>query len=98
MHPWAKVAVACPKCGHRFEREEGYWLGAVLINTVAAVGVFAGLFVTLTVATWPDVPWNTVLVVTLVVNVVFPVLFYPWARMLWVAIDLAVRPVEGEPN
>lgn len=94
MHPWAKIAVTCPQCAHRFEREEGYWLGAVLINTVAAVGVFAALFVTMAVATWPDVPWNTILVVTVIVNVVFPILFYPWARMLWIALDLAVRPVE----
>lgn len=93
VHPWAKVVERCPQCSHRFEREEGYWLGAVLVNTVAAVGLFAALFVTMAVATWPDVPWNTILVVTVIVNVVFPILFYPWARMLWVAVDLAVRPV-----
>ncbi len=45
-------------------------------------------------ATWPDVPWTALLVIALVVNGVFPILFYPYARLLWVAMDLRVRPVE----
>ncbi len=24
----------CPRCGLKFEREEGYWLGAIIINTL----------------------------------------------------------------
>ena len=94
VHPWARVVEACPRCGHRYEREEGYWLGAVLLNTTAAVILFAVLFILLTVLTWPDVPWTTVLVVTMVANVLFPILFYPWARMLWVALDMAFRGVD----
>ena len=94
MQPWARVVATCPRCDHYFEREEGYWLGAVLLNTSVTVIVFALLFVLLTVLTWPDVPWTTVLVVTMVTNVVFPILFYPWARMLWVALDTAFRTAE----
>jgi uncharacterized protein (DUF983 family) len=96
VRPWARVAETCPGCAHHFEREEGYWLGAVLLNTAAAIGVFAVLFVVLMVLTWPDVPWTTVLIVTVAVNLVFPVAFYPWARTLWVALDLAVRPAPEE--
>jgi uncharacterized protein (DUF983 family) len=91
VHPWARVVASCPGCAHRFEREEGYWLGAVLLNTSAAVILFAALFIVLTVLTWPEVPWTTVLVVTMAANVLFPILFYPWARMLWVALDMAFR-------
>jgi uncharacterized protein (DUF983 family) len=95
VHPWARVVDACPQCSHRFEREEGYWLGAVMLNTVAGVAAFAVLFVVMAVLTWPDVPWTTVSIATLAVSVVFPLLFYPWARMLWVALDTAVRPPDG---
>jgi len=95
---WARVADSCPRCRHRFEREEGYWLGAVMMNTVVSIGVFAALFVTLMVLTWPEVPWATVSVVTIAVNLVFPVLFHPWARMLWVALDLSVRPAADHPG
>ena len=59
--------------------------------------MFAVLFVSMAVLTWPDVPWTTVLIVTMAVNLVFPVLFYPWARMLWVALDMAFRPADDSP-
>ena len=98
VHPWARLVPRCPGCDHRFEREEGYWLGAVLLNTVVAVGLFATIFIVWATAAWPDVPWTTILVVTMGVNIVFPILFHPFARTLWVALDLAVHPVPPEPG
>jgi uncharacterized protein (DUF983 family) len=92
---WGRFSPHCPACGHRFEREEGYWLGAVLLNTVAAVGVFAVTLVALMVATWPEVPWGVVTAVVVPVSVVVPIVFYPWAKALWVALDLTIRPPEA---
>jgi len=48
--------VDCPQCGHRFEREQGYWLGAVIINTAVTFGLFLMIGVTIAAATWPEVP------------------------------------------
>ena len=84
----------CPGCGHRFEREQGYWLGAVIINTAATFALFIAIGIAIISTTWPEVPWNVVLVVTLVFNGLFPLLFYPFSKTIWVALDLAVRPVE----
>ncbi len=84
----------CPGCGHRFGREQGYWLGAVIINTAVTFALFIVIGITLVGFTWPDVPWRTILVVTLVFNGLFPVFFYPFSKTIWVAVDLAVRPVE----
>jgi hypothetical protein len=86
---------ACPGCGHRFEREQGYWLGAVIINTAATFALFLVIGLALIGFTWPEVPWQTILIVTLVFNGLFPVLFYPFSKTIWVAIDLAVRPAEA---
>ncbi len=88
---WIGLVTACPGCGHRFEREQGYWLGAVMLNTAAAIGLFAATFVTWTVLAWPDVPWTAVLVVTVAAQVVFPIVFDPFSRLLWVALDLAIH-------
>ena len=30
----------CPTCHHHFERHEGYWLGAVMLNTAAVIVAF----------------------------------------------------------
>ncbi len=90
------MADDCPSCGHRFERDPGYWLGAMIINTAVAISSFLVVFVAIMVVTWPDVPWRAALVVTLVLNLVVPVVFYPWSKTLFVALDLSVRPVSPE--
>lgn len=46
--------------------------------------------------TWPDVPWNTLLIAALVVTTAVPLFGFSTARTLWVSLDLAVRPLEPE--
>lgn len=88
------MAEACRRCGIRFEREQGYWVGAVTINTAVTFVSFAGLFAVLTLATWPDVPWGTVMAVTIGVNLLLPVVFYPVSKTLWVALETSWHPHE----
>ena len=82
----------CPGCGITFERDPGYWLGAMIINTAVTIGIFLAAFLGAGFATWPEVPWRTILVATMILNVVVPVVFYPWSKTLFVALDLSVRP------
>lgn len=88
---WMTMAQLCPQCGLRFEREEGYWTGAVAINLIATEGLFIVLLVLGIVATWPDVPWTTLLVGLVAVNIVMPIVFQPFSRTLWVAIERSAR-------
>ena len=53
----------CPKCGLHFEREPGYFAGALAINIIVAGGLFAVVFVALLAATIPTVPVVELLVV-----------------------------------
>lgn len=92
---WVSMVERCPRCGHRFERNDGFWLGSIMINTTFTFGVFLVVFVGGMVLTWPDPPWTGILVVTLVLNALFPVLFHPLSRTLWVGIEMAVRPLES---
>lgn len=85
----------CPRCGLRFEREPGYWVGAVIINTTVSFGAFVLLFGGLALATWPDVPWTAVLVTTIVVNGSLPIVFYPQSKTLWLALELSWHPLEA---
>ena len=57
-------------------------------------GLFIAIGLTIIASTWPEVPWNVILIVTLVFNGLFPILFYPLSKTIWVALDLAVRPLE----
>lgn len=86
----------CHQCGLEFEREDGYWVGAVIVNTTVTFATFVGLFVLLVVATWPDVPWGTVMGVSVVANVAIPVAFYPVSKSVWLALEMYWHPLEPE--
>lgn len=89
---WVDLVDVCPRCGHPFAREEGYWVGALIVNTGATQLVFFGVFLGGLWATWPDVPWTGLLIAGLAAVVVFPVAFYPWAKTLWLWVDYALHP------
>lgn len=79
----------CPRCGLRFEREHGYWAGALAVNMIATGGVFAVVFVVLVAATAPSIPVLPLLAVLVPIAVVGPVVYYPFSKTVWVAIDRA---------
>ena len=88
----------CPRCGLVFEREEGYWLGAMIIAFAVIEGMFGLSFVATMLVTWPDVPWTGLLVVGLVATAVLPVLISPWTRTIWMAVDRAFLPAPDQPE
>lgn len=85
----------CRRCGLHFEREPGYWVGAVTINTTLIFATFLITFGGMVLVTWPDVPWAVVLIVTLVVNLVVPTVFYPLSKTTWLALELSWHPLES---
>ena len=82
----------CPRCHLQFVQSDGYWLGSVMVNTGATEGLFVVLLVAGMVVFWPDVPWTALLAIGVVVVIVFPLLFHPFSRTLWVATE---RHVSG---
>ena len=85
----------CPACGYHFERDHGYWIGAMIVSTAFTLVGFLIVFVGGILISWPDVPWTGLLIATLSVTAIVPVLTYPTARTVWVALDLMVRPLEA---
>ena len=86
----------CPDCGYRFVREDGFWLGAYVINfgvVEAVIGavLFAYIFVA---ADNPDANAWPVVVGGIAAAIAVPILFFPFSRTIWAAIDLAIRPLE----
>lgn len=84
----------CPTCGLKFEREPGYWVGAVIVVTAITLALFAAIFVGGIVVTWPDVPWEGLAAITIGANLIVPILAYPRAKMTWAALELAWHPLE----
>jgi uncharacterized protein (DUF983 family) len=82
----------CPRCGLRLEREEGHYLGAMLLNLLVAEGLFIVGFVILLVRTWPTPPWTLLTYGSAAAVVLLPILFYPFSRTCWLALDVLLNP------
>ncbi len=99
---WFAMADRCPGCGYQFAREEGFFLGAYVMNLVIAQGLVMLLAVIPTIVMLnadPDASLVPVIVGGLVGAVLAPLVFYPYSKTLWVAIELILRPVdETEPS
>ncbi len=91
---WARVRPCCTACGFRFERsDDGYFVGALFANLLLSEGIFAVGFVTALIVTWPDVPWDGLMYGGAAGMLLMPALTYPLSKVLWLGIDVCVRPV-----
>ena len=90
------MTYTCGQCGLLFEREPGYWVGAMTINTAVIAILFLGTFGSAVWLTWPDPPWAWISVIVVSLNLLFPVFFYPFAKTLWMAADLTFQKVTDQ--
>ena len=87
----------CPRCGMRFEREEGFFLGAYVVNFAVTEGLLLVLlmaYVLVQANASDGVPVLPVVLATVSAAVLMPLLFYPVSRTIWVAVELVMRPLE----
>jgi uncharacterized protein (DUF983 family) len=93
---WFRMKHACPTCGQVFERgeSEDFWIGAYLINLVVAETMAVVIAAVLWLAASPVLSFNVLWGISMVLAVVMPIVFYPFARDLWLAWDLHFRPTE----
>jgi uncharacterized protein (DUF983 family) len=87
-----RVRTHCPVCGTVFQREEGFFVGAIMLNVVtteAVVMAAAGLCLLLL----PDDA--ALLPLVFAVALLFPIAFYHHSWSLWLAGD---HLVEGLPR
>jgi uncharacterized protein (DUF983 family) len=91
---WFRRGPRCLTCGYRYERQDGFSLGAAAVNTAVTFGVLFIVGFVGVIVTWPDLNAVAVLVPCVVIAVVLPVVFYPISYTLWAAVDLASRPLE----
>ncbi len=80
----------CPRCGLHFEREPGYFAGALAINIAIVGAIFAVAFVASIVVVGPaEISVLPMLVILVPIMALGPVLFYPLSKTLWMAVDRA---------
>ena len=98
MASWFRIRERCPACSLRYERDEenDYWLGAYTLNFIVTEVLFAAGLLGVLVLTWPEPPWTAILWGGAAQMILTPIVFYPFAKALWLAIDLMFRPPTPE--
>ncbi len=91
---WFTMHERCAVCQLRFEREQGYFLGAMYINygvtvVLALIGSFA-------LEWWTHPSLAQQLLLWIGFCALFPVLFFRYSRGLWLAFDHIFDPVEEQ--
>ena len=94
LRHWLKVHVRCGTCGIRVERgEHDYFMGSMLLNfSLTGLLLLIGI-ATLIVATKPDIDWDLLEWAGPLAMVTLPFLLFPFTKLLWLAADIAMRPV-----
>jgi uncharacterized protein (DUF983 family) len=87
---WFDIVDDCPQCGLHFEREQGYWAGALAINIGFTAAVFAISLITALAFTIPKVPVAPILAILIPVMIILPIAFYPFSKTIWMAVDRAL--------
>jgi uncharacterized protein (DUF983 family) len=87
---WFTMVDDCPRCGLHFEREQGYWAGALAINIGIAGAVFVLAFAVGLAVTAPDIPVVPLLAVIIPLMIIVPMIAYPFSKTIWVAVDRAL--------
>jgi hypothetical protein len=93
---WFRMKERCPRCGYLFEREEGFFLGAYVINLAIAQGAVILLAVVpaiVLLARNPDTSIVPIVVGGILGAILVPIAFYPFSKTIWTACDLIMRPV-----
>lgn len=91
---WFRLRHACAVCGMRLDRgeDEDYYLGGMFFNIMVSETLFAVAFGIVVAVLWPRVPWDDIEYGLITAMVIVPIVFYPMSRLLWLAIDLLLRP------
>lgn len=87
---WFTIREACPRCRLRLQREEGGFLGAMTINYTVTAAVWLVVFATWLVLDLPDVHVAALTIVSLAIAGLVPLLFFPFAKTTWAAVDYLV--------
>ena len=88
---WLTMIESCPVCGLRFERESGYWTGAMVASYALGIPVLA----LLVLAVWLATGWD-ILAALVVADVLFlAVVPFVWrySRVVWLHVDWLIDPV-----
>lgn len=93
---WINMVESCPRCQYRFEREEGFFLGAIVVSVIITELVIVAIIAVGFGLTLPDAPVGGLAIGGGLAALLTPIVIYPFTKTIWTAIDLLMRRSMGE--
>jgi uncharacterized protein (DUF983 family) len=91
------VQPRCSVCNFRFERsDENYFSGAMFFGLLTGEFIFAIVLLIILVSMWPNIPWDTITWAIPTGMVILLFFLIPASKVIWLAVDVLVRPVSPE--
>lgn len=88
----------CPRCGLRLEREEGAFLGSLVLNYGVTGTLEIAYLVLALVLTLPKPNVPALIAGAVGIAIVVPLVCYPFAKTTWAAIDMMLHPLGEVPD
>ena len=93
---WFTMHEHCAVCGLVYEREQGYFVGAIYVNYAVTVAIAVG---TVLVLDWTiGLTLRAQLALGIALVTLVPLVFFRYARSLWLAVDHLVTQLERPPR
>ena len=87
---WFTMNTVCAVCYLKFERAQGYWVGAIYVNYAATTLIAVGGFFLLRELIDLGTAGQLALWVPFVI--VFPLWFFRYSRSLWLGLEYGLNP------
>lgn len=87
-----KTYERCPVCGFVYERESGYYTGAIAVNLV--VSELLIVIIAVPLAASQAVPVTTLIILGCTLPILLPLIFYRPTKALWMSLDHFIHPTE----
>ena len=79
----------CPACGVLFKREEGFFVGAIMVNVVTTEVAIILIYLGCLLLT--NLKDQSIITILFVFGLLFPVAFYHHSWSLWLAFDYLIE-------
>lgn len=96
FHRWITMVDNCPRCGYHFDREEGFFLGAIVVSVMITELVIVAIIAVGFGLTLPHAPVGALAIGGGIAALFTPLIVYPFTKTIWTAIDLIMRRSMGE--
>ena len=89
---WFTMNPTCPVCGHRFEREQGFFQGAMYVSWILGVAYLAVLAILAQLLLVPRVGIAVAVLCVVIIHVLCIPIVFRYSRAIWAHLNVRTTP------